>query len=170
MANKNENVTYTRAWLALAVTRIALGFVFLWAFLDKMFGLGLSTPPAGSCIAGVSPTAGFLAAAAEGSSPFSGIFSALAGQSWVDWLFLIGLLGMGLSLILGIGLRISAVAGTALVFMMWAVLLPVKANPFVDNHVIYALIMIVIALSPRKLSLINQWLSVPIVKKNPRLW
>lgn len=170
MVNKNSNLTYTRAWLMLAVTRITLGFVFLWAFLDKMFGLGISTPPAGSCIAGVSPTVGFLSAAADGSSPFAGIFSALAGQAWVDWLFMIGLLGVGLSLILGIGLRISAVAGTALVLMMWAALLPVKANPFVDNHIIYALLMIVIALSPRKLSLINQWLSVPIVKKNPWLW
>src|SRR5690606_19011155 len=111
MAAKDKNITYTKAWLALAVTRITLGFVFLWAFLDKMFGLGLSTPPAGSCIAGVSPTAGFLSAAAEGSSPFAGVFSALAGQTWVDWLFMIGLLGVGLSLILGIGLRISAVAG-----------------------------------------------------------
>ena len=31
---------------ALAVLRIATGFIFLWAFLDKMFGLGYATPAA----------------------------------------------------------------------------------------------------------------------------
>lgn len=170
MVKKDKTVSYKNAWTVLAVTRITLGFVFLWAFLDKLLGLGLSTPPAQSCVAGVSPTANFLSAAADGSSPFAGMFSLLVGQSWVDWVFMLGLLGVGVALILGIGLRIAAVAGVALVFMMWAALLPVKANPFVDNHVIYALIMIVVALSPRKLSLINYWLSVPIVKKNPWLW
>ena len=31
---------------ALAVLRISTGFVFLWAFLDKTFGLGYATPSA----------------------------------------------------------------------------------------------------------------------------
>ena len=31
-----------RRWLA--VLRLATGFIFLWAFLDKTFGLGFSTP------------------------------------------------------------------------------------------------------------------------------
>lgn len=170
MATKGKTVDYKNAWTVLAITRIALGFVFLWAFLDKFFGLGLSTAPAESCVAGVSPTAGFLGAAASGSSPFADLFGALAGQGWVDWMFMLGLLGVGVALILGVGLRIAAVAGVALVFLMWAALLPVKANPFVDNHVIYALIMIVFAFAPRKLSLINYWLSIPIVKKNSWLW
>ncbi|HRN97416.1 MAG TPA: hypothetical protein PLZ58_03170 [Candidatus Saccharibacteria bacterium] len=170
MAEKNKKVNYSNAWFALAITRIGLGFVFLWAFMDKMFGLGISTPPAGSCVAGVSPTAGFLTAAGEGSGPFAGLFSIIAGQPWVDWLFMGALLGVGLALILGIGLRVAAVAGTALVVMMWAALLPVKSNPFIDDHIIYALIMIVFALSPRRVSLVNQWLAIPIVKKNPWLW
>lgn len=29
-----------------AVTRISLGWVFLWGFLDKAFGLGVDTPAA----------------------------------------------------------------------------------------------------------------------------
>ena len=29
---------------SLAVLRLATGFIFLWAFLDKTFGLGFSTP------------------------------------------------------------------------------------------------------------------------------
>ncbi len=30
-----------RVW---GVTRIAIGFVFFWAFVDKLFGLGFATP------------------------------------------------------------------------------------------------------------------------------
>ena len=33
----------TTAAKALAVLRVSLGFAFLWAFLDKTFGLGYST-------------------------------------------------------------------------------------------------------------------------------
>ncbi|MFC4062642.1 hypothetical protein ACFOWE_30465, partial [Planomonospora corallina] len=36
----------TPAAYAFGVARIALGWVFLWAFLDKMFGLGFATPAA----------------------------------------------------------------------------------------------------------------------------
>ena len=32
---------------ALAVLRLATGFIFLWAFLDKTFGLGVSTRRSG---------------------------------------------------------------------------------------------------------------------------
>ncbi len=30
-------------WIFLSLTRIAIGFIFLWAFLDKLLGLGYST-------------------------------------------------------------------------------------------------------------------------------
>ncbi|HSO51842.1 MAG TPA: hypothetical protein VL330_03675, partial [Actinomycetes bacterium] len=36
----------TGATKFLAVFRVALGFEFLWAFLDKTFGLGYATPSA----------------------------------------------------------------------------------------------------------------------------
>ena len=45
---------------ALAGLRIATGFIFLWAFLDKLFGLGYSTASAKSWIHGGSPTKGYL--------------------------------------------------------------------------------------------------------------
>ena len=35
-----------------AVTRLSLGWVFLWPFLDKMFGLGHETPAAKAWING----------------------------------------------------------------------------------------------------------------------
>ena len=39
----------------LAVLRIMFGFYFLWAFLDKTFGLGFATPAAKAWINGGSP-------------------------------------------------------------------------------------------------------------------
>jgi thiosulfate dehydrogenase [quinone] large subunit len=53
---------------------------------------------------------------------------------------MLGLLGLGLALISGIGLRIAAVAGSLLMIMMWFSLLPLVNNPIVDEHIIYAVL------------------------------
>jgi thiosulfate dehydrogenase [quinone] large subunit len=37
-------VTTVTGRRSLAVMRLATGFIFLWAFLDKTFGLGFATP------------------------------------------------------------------------------------------------------------------------------
>src|SRR3982751_4142068 len=95
---------------ALAVLRISVGFVFLWAFLDKTFGWGYATPSARAWINGGSPPKGFLSAV--GVAPFQGTFHSIAGQPWADWLFMLGLLGISVALILGIGMRIAAGAAT----------------------------------------------------------
>src|SRR4029453_10935918 len=102
----------------LAVFRVVLGFEFLWAFLDKTFGLGYATPSARAWINGGSPTKGFLSNVAVG--PFEDTFHAIAGAAWADWLFMVGLLGIGLALIFGIGLRVAAVSGTLMMLLMWA--------------------------------------------------
>jgi len=94
----------------LAVFRVVVGFEFLWAFLDKTFGLGYATPSAKAWINGGSPTKGFLSSVAVG--PFEATFHTWAGTPWAAWLFMIGLLGIGIALTLGIGLRIAAVSGT----------------------------------------------------------
>src|SRR3954453_18328552 len=101
----------------LAVFRISLGFVFLWAFLDKTFGFGYATPSAKSWINGGSPTKGFLSRVAVG--PFQSFFHNIAGDPWADWLFMLGLLGIGVALILGIGMRLAAGAATLMMAMMW---------------------------------------------------
>ena len=44
IALEKDIVTSVAARRALAVLRYATGFIFLWAFLDKTFGLGFSTP------------------------------------------------------------------------------------------------------------------------------
>lgn len=126
----------------LAVVRIVLGSVFLWAFLDKTFGLGFATSPGKAWIAGGSPTAGYLSSA-KGS--FSGMFQALAGAPIVDWLFMLGLLGAGTALVLGIALRTAAAGGTLLLGLMWLSSLPLQNNPVIDEHVVYATVIIALA-------------------------
>ena len=165
-----KHPTYKNAWYALALARIMLGFVFLWAFLDKTFGLGFATESAKAWVNGGSPTTGFLQHGVNPESPFAAVFNGLAGMAWVDWLFMLALLGIGLALVLGIGLRVAAVAGTILMVLMWAALLPLENNPVVDDHLIYAALLWVVALSRREWSLTDWWLSQDFVKKNKWLW
>jgi thiosulfate dehydrogenase (quinone) large subunit len=126
----------------LAILRILLGSVFLWAFFDKTFGLGFATAPEKGWLAGGSPTAGYLGSL-EGS--FAGLFQSLAGAPVVDWAFMLGLLAVGTALVLGIALRAAAVGGTALMILMWLSSLPLKSNPVIDEHIVYAAAMIVLA-------------------------
>lgn len=125
------------ARILVAITRIALGFVYLWAFLDKLFGLGLSTPPEGSVLAGQSPSAGYLSHT-EGA--FSGLFHALAGNPIVDVLFMLGLGAVGIALITGVCLHLAAIGGTLVMGGIYLSALPLSNNPFVDDHVIYILV------------------------------
>ncbi|MEV0592824.1 hypothetical protein [Nonomuraea cavernae] len=148
-----------------AITRISLGWVFLWAFLDKTFGWGFATPAERAWVAGGSPTTGFLKG--TGENALGGFFGSLAGQVWVDWLFMLGLLGIGTALILGVGLRIAAVTGSLLLLMMWAAALPLTTNPFMDDHIIYAIVLVGLALggAGTTLGLGN----LPIVRRTPYL-
>lgn len=129
---------------ALAGARITLGVIFFWAFLDKLFGLGYSTAADKSWLAGVSPTAGFLKFATAG--PLSSFFQSMAGQVWIDWLFMLGLALLGLALLLGIGIQIAGYAGALLVFLMFLAAIPFYApeshNPLVDEHIVYLFILL----------------------------
>ena len=127
-----------------AALRVGLGFVFLWAFLDKVFGFGFATPEKGAWINGGHPTKGFLANAATG--PFTDFYHSIAGATWADWLFMVGLAGIGVALITGIGMRIAAVTGSALLLMMWSAVLPPENNPFMDDHLIYIGVLALLAL------------------------
>jgi thiosulfate dehydrogenase [quinone] large subunit len=131
----------TRVFLALV--RIALGWLFLWAFVDKLFGLGFATTPDKSWLAGGSPTYGFLNSAAHG--PLSGLYKSIAGAPVVDVLFMFGLLGLGLALILGIGMKVVGVAGPLLMLLLWSARIPPESNPILDEHIIYGLTMIALS-------------------------
>ncbi|MEV8633969.1 hypothetical protein AB0395_20145 [Streptosporangium sp. NPDC051023] len=165
----SQRATTGPAGYAWAVARIALGWVFLWAFLDKTFGLGFATPAGKAWISGGSPTTGFLKGTAGNS--LGGLFSGLAGQAWVDWLFMLGLLGVGAALVLGAGLRVAAVAGTLLLVLMWAAELPLATNPFVDDHLIYAIVLVGLALANagETLGIGAWWGRTPLVRAYPAL-
>lgn len=149
--------------------RIALGFVFLWAFLDKLFGLGFSTAPDKSWLMGVSPTTGFLSFATEGI--FGHFFKALAGSTVVDVLFMGGLLGIGSALILGIGVRIARYAGTLLMALMYLSLFPPENNPLIDEHIIYILVIWIVTCDAEKhpTRFGKWWTKQTLVKKWPIL-
>jgi thiosulfate dehydrogenase [quinone] large subunit len=166
-----------RATNFLAIVRVVVGFEFLWAFADKTFGLGYATPAARAWINGGSPTKGFLSRVAVG--PFEETFHTIAGAAWADWLFMAGLLGIGIALVLGIGLRISAVSGTLMMLAMWAAEWPLakvtsagepsmSTNPIVDYHIIYALALIALALTyaGHTWGLGKLWAKLPFVARN----
>lgn len=130
--NKMKKKKYT-----LTALRMTLGWVFLWAFLDKTFGLGFTTESTNAWLNGGSPTTGFLTHATQG--PFAEMFQMMAGLAVVDWLFMLGLLGIGVALILGVMMRLACWSGIALMMLMWLAVLPPEHNPVVDDHVIYSL-------------------------------
>ncbi len=154
----------------LAVLRIAFGFVFLWAFFDKVFGLGFATKPEAAWINGGSPTYGFLAKGSSG--PFAGFYQGIAGHPVINVLFMIGLLAIGAALILGIGLRIAAVAGALMYVMMWSVALLPTTNPIIDDHLLGAISLVVLAATGAGLTwgLSKQWRSIPFVAQQRWLW
>ncbi len=130
MAKKKKRLTpVEKIWASL---RISLGLIFLWAFVDKVFGLGFATAAEDAWIAGGSPTLGFLSFATTG--PFAGFYQSIAGNPFVDWLFMRGLLG--------IGVRLACYSGALMLFLMWTAVLTPEHHPFLDDHIVYGLLLI----------------------------
>ena len=80
---------------------------------------------------------------------------------------MIGLLAIGVALVLGVAMRIAAGAGALLLVMMWSAVLPPANNPFMDDHLIYALVLVVLALASagRTLGLGKVWERIPLVER-----
>jgi thiosulfate dehydrogenase (quinone) large subunit len=148
-----------------AITRLCLGWTFLWPFLDKTFGLGHETPSAGAWIHGGSPTEGFLNGAV---GPFAGVYHSFAGAGWADWGFMLGLLCIGVALLLGIGMRIAAVSGALLLVLMWSASLPPANNLFMDDHIIYAIVLLGLAVvgAGNTLGFGRRWTSTNLVRRH----
>ena len=151
------------------LTRLAMGWVFLWPFLDKTFGLGFATEAGEGWIDGGSPTFGFLTFGTSG--PFAEFFQTFAGATWANWLFMIGLFGVGAALLAGTGVRIAAAAGSALLILMWLAALPPTNNPFLDDHLVYALVLAGLAAvnAGDIFGLGRRWSRLELVKRFPIL-
>lgn len=128
--------------IVLVWLRVVMGFVFLWAFLDKTFGFGFATPVSRAWINGGSPTTGFLANAVKG--PFASVFHSLSGVAIVDWLFMLGLLFTGLTLIINKYVKWGTLAGICLLGLMYLALLLPENNPVIDEHIVYILVLLLI--------------------------
>lgn len=163
----------------LATLRMAMGFIFAWAFLDKLFGLGFSTgrleggnidyfAEGSAWLNGGSPTRGFLAGS---RGPLASFWQGLAGDTWVNWLFMGALAAVGIALLLGIGLRLAAIGGSLLLLSMWSVAMLPGSNPFVDSHIIYALVLVVLAVTAagNTWGLGARWSRTPLVQRFPIL-
>jgi thiosulfate dehydrogenase [quinone] large subunit len=163
--------------------RIAIGWIFLWAFLDKLFALGFATgrdeetgkidffsPDA--WIHGGSPTQGFLEFGVHTKDPFESIYSDLAGLGWVDWIYMISMAAIGIALILGIATRLAAIGG-----IIWMVLFYTASaiwpenNPFLDDHIVYIIALAGIAYvgAGRYLGLARWWEQTGPARRYPLL-
>ncbi|MFI0141345.1 hypothetical protein [Streptomyces luteogriseus] len=178
-ATDTAATTATSAYV-FAGLRLLTGFVFLWAFFDKTFGFGYATPAGRGWTDGGSPTQGFLGSVAVG--PMESTFHAWAGAAWADWLFMLGLLGIGLALTAGVALRLAAAAGTVMMALMWIAEWPpakhlsdgsasMSTNPFVDYHLIYAVVLIALAAvgAGATWGLGKAWSRLPFVGRRPWL-
>ena len=155
-------VTSKPARFVLALLRIAVGFIFLWSFVDKTFGLHYSTGPSRAWINGGTPAQSYLTGATTLAVPA------------MDWLFMLGLLGIGVAFLLGIGTRLAAVAGVVMLGFMYAAVAPWvwgSLNPVVNEHLVYALVLILIPLTSAgdTLGLGAWWKGLGLVKKLPFL-
>lgn len=165
---------------AAAATRLSLGWIFLWAFLDKLLALGFATGrdpetdtvdafgPAAWINEG-SPTLGFLKFGTKG--PLADFYQGFAGATWANWLFMVGLAGIGIALMLGVAMRIAAASGVAMLVMMWSAVLPPENNPFMDDHLIYAMVLVLLAAAGagRTLGLGRWWERLGVVRRHPVL-
>ena len=118
-AAKSVNGSIKGMW-AWTVLRLLLGWSFVWAFIDKMFGFGFSTCRAAdssaidffcdaAMIRGGSPTYGVLEFGTQGSHT-GGLFSWMAPSgpdaiNFADVGFMLALLAGGVALMLGLGTR-----------------------------------------------------------------
>lgn len=157
MKNTPEQCTW-------GLLRITMGWTLLWPFMDKLSGLNFATPPEKAWLLGSSPTLGFLKSS---TGPFAEIYQSIAGNPIIDWLFMMGLLFIGICFVLGIGMKIASYGGALMMLLMWSSHLPLKQNPLIDEHIIYALVFLGLnfAHAGQYLGLGKWWSKTALVKR-----
>lgn len=154
MMSKNEKIT-------IFVLRLSLGWIFLYSAVTKISNPNWSA-------------AGFL----KGAQTFSDLYHWLSSSSVLpvanfinEW----GQLLLGVSLILGIGVRLSSVLGVVLMLLYYFPQLNFpyigKTSYLVDEHIIYSLVLayFVVIRAGRIHGLENWFSNLPICKKIPKL-
>ncbi|MBI1885667.1 MAG: DoxX family protein [Chloroflexi bacterium] len=109
--------------------RLSMGFIFIWAGFDKL-------------ITDFSAS-GFLVNASKG--PLKDLFVNMGESNVainvVDPLVVYGQILIGFSLILGIFTRFGLLMGAAQLFLFYLAQLWPEFNPFLDEHIVYILLM-----------------------------
>ena len=189
----NEEPVRTRGLQRVfGILRIAMGWTFLWAFLDRAFGLGFGTGRnaetgaitffgTDAWIHGGSPTAGVVGFALKG--PFKGTIQSITGYEmtqvgphvagWVDWLFMGTMLAIGVALILGIATKLAAIGGIAWLatFYLATAIWP-EFNPFMDQHLVEIVVLagLLLANAGRYYGFGKTWQKLGFVKQRPYLY
>lgn len=147
--------------LSIFLLRLTLGWMFFYAGITKVLDPKFSA-------------AGYL----KGAKTLVGFYSWLASASIlpiVNFLNEWGLTLLGISLILGIGVRLSSIFGAGLMLLYY---LPILDFPYpnphsfiVDEHVIYLFILLYFAAirAGRTYGLENWCSNLPICSRFPRL-
>ncbi len=159
---------HEKGMLALAVFRILVGWLLLWGFIDKMFGLRFQTPAGQGVIDGGSPSS-FISYANGGI--LADFYNSFAGNAVADVLLMAGLLALGVALIAGIASKLSTLFTVVFLIVMYTLWMPPSDNPVIDTHIVMAVgIVAVYYLGGfERLSLNERWKSTPIVQRFPIL-
>lgn len=168
------------------VLRLFMGWTFLWAFIDKLWAFGYATgrledgtvDKTAAWIDGASPTAGVFAYALN-AGPFTSFYEGIGNVQmtaqgptadpavWVDWTYMLAMLLIGLGLITGVMTRLAAVGGIVWMAIFYTVVaIWPEHNPFLDDHIIYAVVLVglILANAGRYLGLGKVWQEVAFVK------
>ncbi|MBO4798578.1 MAG: hypothetical protein J5494_07425 [Candidatus Methanomethylophilaceae archaeon] len=158
----------TKGLYALAAFRIMAGWIMLWPFFDKLFGLGFQTPHGGGWIDGVSPSS-YVVYVADGL--FKDFYVSLAGNFVIDVILMAALLVLGVALVLGIAARQTTSGMCAFLLIMYSLHVPPSDNPVVDYHILLVAGMLAVYFLGgfEKLSLRDRWKETRIVRRFPVL-
>jgi len=152
-----------KTW-SIFVSRLALGFLFLWGGYTKVLTL----------MSGKMATAGFLSGSSVAGGPFADFFNSLSGNWTVEYLVVFGELLVGVALLFGVFTRVGAISGMLLMLLftiaMWPIADTPGANPAVDLRVIYGLVLLMFFfLTPGLFLGVDQFLErTKFVQRHPR--
>ncbi|MEO6956002.1 MAG: hypothetical protein ABI137_04595 [Antricoccus sp.] len=129
----------------LGLVRILIGWMFIWTFIDRTFGLGRPTSHDQAWTRGGSPIDGFVGSARDSGSrnPVPGFWQFLSEQhAWVNIVLMVLIAVIGVLLVLGFGMWFSCVAGAILLLLQWFTAWPIKDNLFLNSALLGAVVLI----------------------------
>ena len=141
---------YSETWVAYSIVllRVAMGWIFLQAGLEKYTSGGLDTV-ADDPLTGGWTASGYLEFALHPDNPLKDLFADMAGYSFIDPLVVWGQILIGLALILGVVVRWSAFWGAVMMLFFWLshlqggllAGLPLEHGWVVDETIVYAVLL-----------------------------